>query len=119
MIDTLSRKNRINELIKTLSVAYASIAPDKIKAEIKRLTEIEHDDGFWNDVDNAQKVSKELKRLEANHLVTTHSEECNGRLRKFYTITGEGYQKILDYLDDFKELMKVYRYIERKADNER
>ena len=60
-----------------------------------------------------------LKRLEANHLVTTHSEECNGRLRKFYTITGEGYQKILDYLDDFKELMKVYRYIERKADNER
>ena len=60
-----------------------------------------------------------LKRLEANHLVTTHSQECNGRLRKFYTITGEGYQKILDYLDDFKELMKVYRYIERKADNER
>ena len=60
-----------------------------------------------------------LKRLEANHLVTTRSEECNGRLRKFYTITGEGYQKILDYLDDFKELMKVYRYIERKADNER
>lgn len=65
MIDTLSRKNRINELIKTLGVAYASIAPDKIKAEIKRLTEIEHSDGFWNDVDNAQKVSKELKRLEA------------------------------------------------------
>ena len=61
-----------------------------------------------------------LKRLEKSGYVKTYSEESNCRLRKFYSITDAGYQKIIDYINDFKELMKVYRFIEKGAkENER
>lgn len=61
-----------------------------------------------------------LKRLEQNKLVTSHSEEYNGRLRKFYKITDNGYKKILEYLEDFNELIKVYKYIKKGVkENER
>ncbi len=54
-----------------------------------------------------------LRRLEKGEYLTTYSEEANGRLRKFYRLTETGYQKILDYVCDFKDLLKIYRYIER------
>ena len=54
-----------------------------------------------------------LRRLEKGEYLTTYSEEANGRLRRFYKITDKGYQKILDYVYDFKELLKIYKYIER------
>ena len=54
-----------------------------------------------------------LRRLEKGEYLTTHSEEANGRLRKIYEITDEGYEKIMDYVIDFKELLKIYKYIER------
>lgn len=54
-----------------------------------------------------------LRRLEKGGYLNTKSEEANGRLRKFYAITDDGYQKILDYVYDFKELLKIYKYIER------
>ena len=56
-----------------------------------------------------------LKRLEKSAYVKTYSEVSSGRLRKFYAITDEGKKKILEYLEDFKELIKVYRYIEREV----
>ncbi len=54
-----------------------------------------------------------LRRLEKGMYLTTYSEEANGRLRKFYKLTESGYQKILDYVYDFKDLLKIYKYIER------
>ena len=42
-----------------------------------------------------------LKRLESNKLVSTYSVEHNGRLRKFYSITKQGEEKIKDYIIDF------------------
>ena len=56
-----------------------------------------------------------LKRLEKGEYVKTYSEVSNGRLRKCYAISDKGKKKILEYLDDFKELMKVYRYIEKEV----
>lgn len=53
-----------------------------------------------------------LRRLEKNGCVSTYSEECNGRLRKFYSITDDGYRKIIEYIKDFKQLLKIYRFIE-------
>ncbi len=52
-----------------------------------------------------------LRRLESNGCLTSYSVEHNGRLRKFYSITDDGREKIREYLLDFKELMKIYEYI--------
>lgn len=55
-----------------------------------------------------------LKRLEKNGYLTTYSLEHQGRLRKMYKISESGIEKIQDYLLDFKELIKVYDFIERE-----
>lgn len=52
-----------------------------------------------------------LKRLETGAFLTVYSVEHNGRLRKYYRITGEGRQKIKDFKEEWKEVMKVYSFI--------
>ena len=56
-----------------------------------------------------------LKRLEKNGYLTTYSMEHQGRLRRMYKISNSGVEKIQDYLLDFKELIKVYDFIERET----
>ena len=56
-----------------------------------------------------------LRRLEANKCLESYSVENNGRLRKFYSITNQGEEKIKEYLKDFKELMLIYNYIAREV----
>lgn len=56
-----------------------------------------------------------LKRLEKNGYLSTYSKEHQGRLRKMYRISKSGVEKIQDYLIDFKELIKVYDFIERET----
>ncbi|MBO4305551.1 MAG: PadR family transcriptional regulator [Clostridia bacterium] len=58
-----------------------------------------------------------LKRLEASGCVIVHSAEHNGRLRKYYDITLQGRSRIFDFLNDWKDIMKVYYYIEREANH--
>lgn len=53
-----------------------------------------------------------LKRLEGNGLVTVRSAEHNGRLRKYYRITEAGNLRILEFVKEWKELMRVYTAIE-------
>lgn len=52
-----------------------------------------------------------LKRLESNDCVTAYSVEYKSRLRKYYKITETGREKIDVFLDDWKEVMTVYNYI--------
>ena len=56
-----------------------------------------------------------LRRLEAGECLKSYSVEHNGRLRKFYSITPKGEDKIADYLSDFKELMTIYNFIAREV----
>ena len=56
-----------------------------------------------------------LRRLESAGFITTYSLEHQGRLRKMYKISNSGVEKIQDYLLDFKELIKVYDFIERET----
>jgi len=56
-----------------------------------------------------------LRRLESNQSLTSYSVEHNGRLRKFYSITEKGRDKIRDYLNDFKELMLIYNFIAKEV----
>ena len=55
-----------------------------------------------------------LRRLESAGFITTYSLEYQGRLRKMYKISEKGLEKIKDYLVDFRELIKVYNYIDKE-----
>lgn len=61
-----------------------------------------------------------LKRLEAAGLLTVRSAEHNGRLRKYYHITAAGEERIRTFLDEWEELMAIYRFVsgEEKAQDE-
>ena len=52
-----------------------------------------------------------LRRLESSECLTSYSVEHNGRLRKFYSITSKGRDRVKEYLQDFKELLQIYNYI--------
>ena len=53
-----------------------------------------------------------LKRLEGAGCLTTFSQEHNGRLRKYYQITGEGQRRIRKFLAEWDEIRGVYAFIE-------
>ena len=57
-----------------------------------------------------------LKRLEGGGYLTTYSLEHQGRLRKYYKITELGEQKIETFLQDWNEVMRVYRFIKEGYD---
>lgn len=52
-----------------------------------------------------------LRRLENSNCVEVYSVEHNSRLRKYYKITNEGYNRISSFIDDWKEVMKIYEFI--------
>ena len=55
-----------------------------------------------------------LKRLEAADLLTVSSKEHNGRLRKYYKITEKGISRVNDFIDEQREMQKIFAYIEEK-----
>ena len=57
-----------------------------------------------------------LKRLEAAKLLTVRSAEHGGRLRKYYRITEAGRQRILEFREDWKEMLAVYQFVTKEDD---
>ncbi|MEA4811455.1 MAG: PadR family transcriptional regulator [Anaerolineaceae bacterium] len=53
-----------------------------------------------------------LKRLEASGCLNTYSVAHNGRLRNYYRITETGAGHIQNFLDEWKEIMRIYHFIE-------
>ena len=53
-----------------------------------------------------------LRRLESAGCLTAHSVAHNGRLRKIYDITPEGNARIGEFLENWREVIKVYNFIE-------
>lgn len=51
------------------------------------------------------------------HLVCTTAAH-NGRLRKYYGITASGRNRIQAFLEEWKEVMAVYRYISEDTEGE-
>ena len=52
-----------------------------------------------------------LKRLELSELLTVYTAEHNGRLRKYYHITGAGLGRIEDFRDEWREVMLIYKFV--------
>lgn len=55
-----------------------------------------------------------LKRLEAARMLTVRTAEYDGRLRKYYQITQLGHKRIQDFMDDWEEMMCIYRFVTRE-----
>ena len=53
-----------------------------------------------------------LRRLEANGSLTEYTVVYNSRLRKFYKITETGKRQVQDFLQNWDELERMYRFIE-------
>ena len=55
-----------------------------------------------------------LKRLEAANMLTVHTAEHNGRLRKYYHITKAGLGRIEDFKDEWREVMLMYQFVTKE-----
>ncbi len=59
-----------------------------------------------------------LKRLETAGMLTVHSAEHDGRLRKYYHITDSGIARIEEFKEDWKEILSIYRFVVKEEENE-
>lgn len=84
------------------------------------LAAIEHEDSYGykiiKDIKPFVDISEStlypiLRRLETAELLTVHSEEYNGRLRKYYHITETGKDRITAFKKEWEEILSVYRFI--------
>ena len=58
-----------------------------------------------------------LKRLEAAGLLTVRTAEHEGRLRKYYRITGAGLQRIAEFRDEWKAILSIYRFVTKEEED--
>ena len=58
-----------------------------------------------------------LKRLESQDMLTVHTAEHGGRLRKYYHITNTGKKRIEEFKNDWNEILSIYRFV-TKEDND-
>ena len=60
-----------------------------------------------------------LKRLEAANMLTVHTAEHGGRLRKYYHITTDGLKRIEDFKREWNEILSIYSFVTKEeADRE-
>ena len=74
--------------------------------------------GWFADVPNHTLAENEMVAgcdlfLEAADMLTVRTAEHDGRLRKYYHITGQGRRRIEEFREDWKEIMAIYRFITR------
>jgi PadR family transcriptional regulator PadR len=59
-----------------------------------------------------------LKRLETASMLTVHSMEHGGRLRKYYHITDIGLRRIEEFKTEWKEIMSIYSFVAREENTD-
>ncbi len=59
-----------------------------------------------------------LKRLELAKMLTVHSCEHGGRLRKYYHITEAGLKRIEDFKEEWREVMSIYKFVTKEDKND-
>ena len=55
-----------------------------------------------------------LKRLELSDMLTVHTAEHGGRLRKYYRITALGLKRVNEFKREWAEIMAIYNYIAKE-----
>ena len=59
-----------------------------------------------------------LKRLETAGMLTVHTAEHGGRLRKYYHITGAGLGRIEDFKEEWRQVMSIYSFVMKEENDE-
>ena len=59
-----------------------------------------------------------LKRLELAGMLTVWTAEHSGRLRKYYRITDLGRKRIVEFQEDWKEMLAIYRFVTKEDRDE-
>ena len=59
-----------------------------------------------------------LHSLEDKNLLTSYEQEASGKIRKYYHITSSGLKRIEGFLDEWKEIMSIYRFVTKEDINE-
>lgn len=57
-----------------------------------------------------------LRRLEAGEFLSVYSLEHNGRLRKYYRITPKGSLRLVEFENDWQEMLNIYRFVSGEKD---
>ena len=57
-----------------------------------------------------------LKRLESAEMLTVHTAEHGGRLRKYYHITDKGLDRIKEFKQEWQEIMSIYQFVTKEDD---
>ncbi|MEE1031087.1 MAG: PadR family transcriptional regulator [Ruminococcus sp.] len=52
-----------------------------------------------------------LRRLENGKDVETYSQEYNGRIRKYFSITEKGRERIAEFLEEWDEMKAIYEFV--------
>jgi len=60
-----------------------------------------------------------LRRLEANDCLTVRSAEHNGRLRRYYTITQAGKNRLKEFSEEWKEMISIYQFVMKGEEDEK
>ena len=55
-----------------------------------------------------------LKRLELAGMLTVHTSEHGGRLRKYYHITKAGLARIEEFKNEWREVMSIYQFVTKE-----
>lgn len=55
-----------------------------------------------------------LKRLERANMLSVHTAEHEGRLRKYYHITSAGLNRIEEFKSEWKEMLSIYKFITKE-----
>ena len=56
-----------------------------------------------------------LRRLENAKLLTVRSAEHNGRLRKYFSITPAGLERIEDFKKEWQEIIAIYQFVAKEG----
>ena len=57
-----------------------------------------------------------LRRLEDSGMMAEHAVAINGRLRKYYHITDAGIRRLDEFMEEWKEIMAIYRFVSSRSD---
>lgn len=55
-----------------------------------------------------------LKRLEGANMLTVKTAEHGGRLRKYYSITSIGKDRIEEFKNEWKEIISIYNFVAKE-----
>ena len=57
-----------------------------------------------------------LRRLEDSGSLNVNSVEHNGRLRKYYEITDSGHKRLVDFTEEWREIMAIYEFVTKEVE---